>query len=116
MDNQPHGLQTGQSVVFKEVNGMVELNGTVQQVSGIIFQVSLNVHVFMKCSMLMCHVSDQKGTTAGFIALLLQTDILTLLCLALIQSYEESDLCVHSGPPRLCFGLFSFFKFSCPKL
>ncbi|KAF1395184.1 hypothetical protein PFLUV_G00008900 [Perca fluviatilis] len=24
MDNQPHGLQTGQSVVFREVNGMVE--------------------------------------------------------------------------------------------
>lgn len=33
LDNQPHGLQTGQSVVFREVNGMVELNGTVQQVS-----------------------------------------------------------------------------------
>lgn len=45
MDNQPHGLQTGQSVVFKEVNGMVELNGTVRHVSGIIFQVSLYVHV-----------------------------------------------------------------------
>ncbi|TNN78744.1 Ubiquitin-like modifier-activating enzyme 6 [Liparis tanakae] len=28
MDNQPHGLQTGQSVVFREVNGMVEVNGT----------------------------------------------------------------------------------------
>uniref|UniRef100_A0A3P8UXM3 Ubiquitin-like modifier-activating enzyme 6 n=1 Tax=Cynoglossus semilaevis TaxID=244447 RepID=A0A3P8UXM3_CYNSE len=27
MDNQPHGLQTGQSIVFKEVNGMEELNG-----------------------------------------------------------------------------------------
>lgn len=34
MDNQPHGLQTGQSVLFKEVNGMVELNGTSRQVSG----------------------------------------------------------------------------------
>lgn len=33
MDNQPHGLQTGQSVIFKEVNGMVELNGTSRQVS-----------------------------------------------------------------------------------
>ncbi|KAM9362971.1 ubiquitin-like modifier-activating enzyme 6 [Symphorus nematophorus] len=33
MDNQPHGLQTGQSVVFREVNGMVELNGSVRQVS-----------------------------------------------------------------------------------
>ncbi|XP_038569435.1 ubiquitin-like modifier-activating enzyme 6 [Micropterus salmoides] len=33
MDNQPHGLQTGQSVVFREVNGMVELNSTVRQVS-----------------------------------------------------------------------------------
>lgn len=43
-----------------------------------------------------------------------QTDILTLLChptLALIQSYEELDLCAHSGPPRLCFGLFSFSSF-----
>ncbi|XP_039654510.1 ubiquitin-like modifier-activating enzyme 6 [Perca fluviatilis] len=30
MDNQPHGLQTGQSVVFREVNGMVEVNGTTQ--------------------------------------------------------------------------------------
>lgn len=35
MDNQPHGLQTGQSVVFREVNGMIELNSTVRQVSGI---------------------------------------------------------------------------------
>ncbi|XP_042341101.1 ubiquitin-like modifier-activating enzyme 6 [Plectropomus leopardus] len=33
MDNQPHGLQTGQSVVFREVNGMVEVNGTTRQVS-----------------------------------------------------------------------------------
>uniref|UniRef100_A0A674NBJ8 Ubiquitin-like modifier-activating enzyme 6 n=1 Tax=Takifugu rubripes TaxID=31033 RepID=A0A674NBJ8_TAKRU len=33
MDNRPHGLQTGQSVVFREVNGMEELNGTVQHVS-----------------------------------------------------------------------------------
>ncbi|CAK6972246.1 ubiquitin-like modifier-activating enzyme 6 isoform X1 [Scomber scombrus] len=33
MDNQPHGLQTGQSVVFREVNGMKELNGTARQVS-----------------------------------------------------------------------------------
>ncbi|XP_070770537.1 ubiquitin-like modifier-activating enzyme 6 [Enoplosus armatus] len=33
MDNQPHGLQTGQSVVFREVNGMVELNSTARQVS-----------------------------------------------------------------------------------
>ncbi|XP_068606658.1 ubiquitin-like modifier-activating enzyme 6 [Brachionichthys hirsutus] len=33
MDNQPHGLQTGQSVVLREVNGMTELNGTVQQVA-----------------------------------------------------------------------------------
>lgn len=36
MDNKPHGLQTGQSVVLREINGMEELNGTVQQVSGII--------------------------------------------------------------------------------
>ncbi|XP_034714026.1 ubiquitin-like modifier-activating enzyme 6 [Etheostoma cragini] len=33
MDNQPHGLQTGQSVVFREVNGMVEVNGTTHPVS-----------------------------------------------------------------------------------
>ncbi|XP_069023197.1 ubiquitin-like modifier-activating enzyme 6 [Embiotoca jacksoni] len=33
MDNQPHGLQTGQSVVFREVSGMEELNGTARQVS-----------------------------------------------------------------------------------
>lgn len=33
MDNQPHGLQTGQSVVFREVNGMVEVNGTSRPVS-----------------------------------------------------------------------------------
>ncbi|XP_036962389.1 ubiquitin-like modifier-activating enzyme 6 [Acanthopagrus latus] len=33
MDNQPHGLQTGQSVVFREVNGMVELNSSVRPVS-----------------------------------------------------------------------------------
>lgn len=33
MDNHPHGLETGQSVVFREVNGMDELNGTVREVS-----------------------------------------------------------------------------------
>ncbi|KAI4832778.1 hypothetical protein CgunFtcFv8_022186 [Champsocephalus gunnari] len=33
MDNQPHGIQTGQSVVFREVHGMVELNGTARPVS-----------------------------------------------------------------------------------
>ncbi|XP_061687020.1 ubiquitin-like modifier-activating enzyme 6 isoform X2 [Syngnathoides biaculeatus] len=33
LDNQPHGLQTGQSVVFREVNGMVELNGSSRKVS-----------------------------------------------------------------------------------
>uniref|UniRef100_A0A8C5NHN3 E1 ubiquitin-activating enzyme n=1 Tax=Gouania willdenowi TaxID=441366 RepID=A0A8C5NHN3_GOUWI len=31
MDNQPHGLQTGQSVIFREVGGMEELNGSVRQ-------------------------------------------------------------------------------------
>ncbi|XP_011617690.1 ubiquitin-like modifier-activating enzyme 6 [Takifugu rubripes] len=36
MDNRPHGLQTGQSVVFREVNGMEELNGTVQHVSEVL--------------------------------------------------------------------------------
>lgn len=45
MDNQPHGLQTGQSVIFKEVNGMVELNGTSRQVSGI-----RNLHDIMICA------------------------------------------------------------------
>ncbi|XP_061762844.1 ubiquitin-like modifier-activating enzyme 6 isoform X1 [Nerophis ophidion] len=33
LDNQPHGLQTGQSVVFREVHGMVELNGTARPVT-----------------------------------------------------------------------------------
>ncbi|KAM4585473.1 ubiquitin-like modifier-activating enzyme 6 [Odontesthes bonariensis] len=33
MDNQPHGLQTGQNVIFREVRGMEELNSTVRQVS-----------------------------------------------------------------------------------
>ncbi|XP_072319918.1 ubiquitin-like modifier-activating enzyme 6 [Eucyclogobius newberryi] len=33
MDNHPHGLETGQCVVFREVNGMDELNGTVQKIS-----------------------------------------------------------------------------------
>ncbi|XP_076027230.1 ubiquitin-like modifier-activating enzyme 6 [Genypterus blacodes] len=33
MDNRPHGLQTGQSVVFREVNGMEELNCTIRVVS-----------------------------------------------------------------------------------
>ncbi|KAM7394215.1 hypothetical protein PAMP_021028 [Pampus punctatissimus] len=33
MDNQPHGLQTGQSIVFREINGMEELNGATRQVS-----------------------------------------------------------------------------------
>lgn len=36
MDNRPHGLQTGHSVIFREVHGMVELNRTVQQVTGIV--------------------------------------------------------------------------------
>lgn len=33
MDNHPHGLETGQCVVFREVNGMDELNGSVREVS-----------------------------------------------------------------------------------
>ncbi|XP_017263438.1 ubiquitin-like modifier-activating enzyme 6 [Kryptolebias marmoratus] len=33
MDNHPHGLQTGQSVVFREVGGMVELNGSTRPVT-----------------------------------------------------------------------------------
>lgn len=33
MDNNPHGLQTGQCVMFREVNGMDELNGTVRELS-----------------------------------------------------------------------------------
>lgn len=35
MDNHPHGLQTGQYVVFREVNGMDELNGCVREVSAL---------------------------------------------------------------------------------
>lgn len=51
MDNQPHGLQTGQSVIFKEVNGMVELNGTSRQVSG-----TRNLHdVMIRSSQFFCH-------------------------------------------------------------
>uniref|UniRef100_A0A671MBT9 Ubiquitin-like modifier-activating enzyme 6 n=1 Tax=Sinocyclocheilus anshuiensis TaxID=1608454 RepID=A0A671MBT9_9TELE len=33
MDSRTHGLQTGQSVCFKEINGMIELNGTTHQVT-----------------------------------------------------------------------------------
>ncbi|XP_057700009.1 ubiquitin-like modifier-activating enzyme 6 [Corythoichthys intestinalis] len=33
LDNQPHCLQTGQCIVFREVNGMEELNGTSRQVT-----------------------------------------------------------------------------------
>ncbi|XP_037530279.1 ubiquitin-like modifier-activating enzyme 6 [Nematolebias whitei] len=33
MDNQPHGFQTGQRVVFREVGGMVELNGSTRPVT-----------------------------------------------------------------------------------
>ncbi|KAG7263534.1 hypothetical protein CRUP_013090 [Coryphaenoides rupestris] len=33
MDNRPHGLQSGQSVLFREVNGMQELNGTARPVT-----------------------------------------------------------------------------------
>uniref|UniRef100_A0AAZ3R1K3 Ubiquitin-activating enzyme E1 C-terminal domain-containing protein n=1 Tax=Oncorhynchus tshawytscha TaxID=74940 RepID=A0AAZ3R1K3_ONCTS len=33
MDSRTHGLQTGQSVLFREVNGMVTLNGTARQVT-----------------------------------------------------------------------------------
>uniref|UniRef100_A0A4W4HDJ9 E1 ubiquitin-activating enzyme n=1 Tax=Electrophorus electricus TaxID=8005 RepID=A0A4W4HDJ9_ELEEL len=32
LDNRMHGLQTGQSVCFREVNGMTELNGTTHQI------------------------------------------------------------------------------------
>ncbi|KAG5848075.1 ubiquitin-like modifier-activating enzyme 6 [Anguilla rostrata] len=33
MDSRTHGLQTGQSVVFREVHGMTELNGTARQIT-----------------------------------------------------------------------------------
>ncbi|XP_056620509.1 ubiquitin-like modifier-activating enzyme 6 isoform X1 [Triplophysa dalaica] len=33
MDSRTHGLQTGQSVCFKEINGMTELNGTTHQIT-----------------------------------------------------------------------------------
>ncbi|XP_067297895.1 ubiquitin-like modifier-activating enzyme 6 [Pseudorasbora parva] len=33
MDSRTHGLQTGQSVCFKEINGMCELNGSTHQVT-----------------------------------------------------------------------------------
>uniref|UniRef100_A0A673KSR5 Ubiquitin-like modifier-activating enzyme 6 n=1 Tax=Sinocyclocheilus rhinocerous TaxID=307959 RepID=A0A673KSR5_9TELE len=33
MDSRAHGLQTGQSVCFKEINGMSELNGSTHQVT-----------------------------------------------------------------------------------
>uniref|UniRef100_A0A3B3SSI9 E1 ubiquitin-activating enzyme n=1 Tax=Paramormyrops kingsleyae TaxID=1676925 RepID=A0A3B3SSI9_9TELE len=33
LDNQAHGLQTGQSVVFREVYGMTELNGACRQIT-----------------------------------------------------------------------------------
>ncbi|MBN3310244.1 ubiquitin-like modifier-activating enzyme 6 [Amia ocellicauda] len=33
MDNRTHGFQTGQCVVFREVNGMSELNGTTRQIT-----------------------------------------------------------------------------------
>uniref|UniRef100_A0A674BF04 Ubiquitin like modifier activating enzyme 6 n=1 Tax=Salmo trutta TaxID=8032 RepID=A0A674BF04_SALTR len=33
MDSRTHGLQTGQSVLFREVNGMDSLNGTARQVT-----------------------------------------------------------------------------------
>uniref|UniRef100_A0A8C5AGT7 Ubiquitin-activating enzyme E1 C-terminal domain-containing protein n=1 Tax=Gadus morhua TaxID=8049 RepID=A0A8C5AGT7_GADMO len=33
MDNRPHGLQNGQSVLFREVNGMQELNGSTRPVT-----------------------------------------------------------------------------------
>ncbi|KAF3852132.1 hypothetical protein F7725_005487 [Dissostichus mawsoni] len=44
MDNQPHGIQTGQSVVFREVHGMVELNGTARPVSGDTSQLQSYAH------------------------------------------------------------------------
>lgn len=33
MDSRTHGLQTGQSVCLKEINGMTELNGTMHQIT-----------------------------------------------------------------------------------
>uniref|UniRef100_A0A6Q2Y6G8 Ubiquitin-activating enzyme E1 C-terminal domain-containing protein n=1 Tax=Esox lucius TaxID=8010 RepID=A0A6Q2Y6G8_ESOLU len=33
MDGRTHGLQTGQSILFREVNGMDQLNGTARQVT-----------------------------------------------------------------------------------
>ncbi|XP_076848600.1 ubiquitin-like modifier-activating enzyme 6 [Brachyhypopomus gauderio] len=35
LDNRMHGLQTGQCVCFREVNGMVELNGTTHQITAL---------------------------------------------------------------------------------
>lgn len=34
MDSRTHGLQTGQGVYFREINGMTELNGTTHQIKG----------------------------------------------------------------------------------
>lgn len=34
-DARPHGFETGDLVEFKEVNGMVELNGRQREVTGI---------------------------------------------------------------------------------
>ena len=35
MDGRSHGLQTGQTLVFREINGMHALNNTHQKVTGI---------------------------------------------------------------------------------
>lgn len=52
MDSRTHGLQTGQSVCFKEINGMSELNGTTHQVTGI----NTNSTVIMHSDVLYLHI------------------------------------------------------------
>lgn len=34
LDNNPHKLETGQFVTFREINGMTSLNGSTHQISG----------------------------------------------------------------------------------
>ncbi len=52
MDSRTHGLQTGQSVCFKEINGMIELNGATHQVTGI----NTNSTVIMHSDVLSTHI------------------------------------------------------------
>jgi len=57
LDNKMHGFQSGDTVTFKEVNGMIGLNGRQNQIEGKHMRstfISVNLYV-------LCHQSPSVG-------------------------------------------------------